>query len=46
MPNYEEEVSGVEYQVSREEYIKTKMKELKHQYFQIGCVKFMLLNED
>ena len=35
LPNYEEDVSGVEYQVSREEYIKTKMEELKHRYFEL-----------
>ena len=36
MQNYEEEVSDVEYQLSREEYIKAEMKELKHRYFQMG----------
>ena len=35
MPNYEEEVTRVEYQLSREEYIKTKMEEIKHRYFNI-----------
>ena len=35
MPNYEEEVSGVEFQLSREEYIKTKMEEIKHRYYEI-----------
>ena len=29
-PNYEEEIAGVEYQLSRNEYVKNKMNEIKN----------------
>ena len=31
-PNYEEEIAGVEYQLSRNEYVKNKMNEIKIRY--------------
>ncbi len=32
-PNYEEEIAGVEYQFSKNEYVKNKMDEIKSRYF-------------
>ena len=32
-PNYEEEIAGVEYQLSKSEYVKNKMDEIKTRYY-------------
>ena len=35
LPNYEEEVTGAEYQFSRNEYVKNKMDEIRIRYFNV-----------